>query len=95
MSSRRVWRYQRGNQNSYIEDEQTTQKVKQRSTYKTKDRETGTPLTTGGELRCSGKVSSSCYTSDKPGDKSGMRKGLGSAYDKWNIYVVICDTENP
>jgi len=25
MSSRRVWRYQRGNQNPYIEEEQTTQ----------------------------------------------------------------------
>jgi hypothetical protein len=44
----RVWRYQRGNQNPYIEEEQTTQwpkekvqKDKQRSTkhtYKTKDR---------------------------------------------------------
>ena len=32
--------------------------------YKTKDRVTGTPLKTGGELRCSGRVSScSCSTS--------------------------------
>ena len=63
-----------GNQNSYIEEEQTTQwpkgkvqKDKQRSTkhtYKTKDRETRTPLKTGGELRCSGRVSSSCCTGD-------------------------------
>jgi hypothetical protein len=40
---------------------------KQRSTkhtYKTKDRVTRTPLKTGGELRCSGRVSSSCSTSD-------------------------------
>ena len=47
---RRVWKYQRGNQNPYIEEEQTTQwpkekvqKDKQRSTkhtYKTKDRVT-------------------------------------------------------
>jgi hypothetical protein len=61
-------------QNPYIEEEQTTQwpkekvqKDKQRSTkhpYKTKDRVTWTPLKTGGELRCSGKVSSSCATSD-------------------------------
>jgi hypothetical protein len=46
--TRRVWRYQRGNQSPYIEEEQTTQwpkekvqKDKQRSTnhtYKTKDR---------------------------------------------------------
>ena len=47
-----------GNQNPYIEEEQTTQwgkekvqKYKQRSTkhtYKTKDQETRTPLKTGG-----------------------------------------------
>jgi len=55
---RRVWRYQTGNQNPYIEDEKTTQwptekgqKDKQRSTihtHKTKDRVTRTPLKTGG-----------------------------------------------
>jgi hypothetical protein len=69
----RVWRYQRGNQNPYIEEEQTTQwpkekvqKDKQGSTkhtYTTKDRVTRTPLKTGGELRGSGRVSSSCSTS--------------------------------
>ena len=63
---RKVWRYQRGNQNPYIEDEQTTQwpkgkvqKGKQRSTkhtYKAKDRVTRTSIITGGELRCSGRV---------------------------------------
>jgi hypothetical protein len=62
VSSRRVWRYQRGKQNTYIEEEQTTQlpkekvqKDKQQSTkhtYKTNDRVTKT----GVELRCSGKV---------------------------------------
>ena len=62
-----------GNQNPYIEEEQTTQwpkekaqKDKQRSTkhtYKTKERVTGTPLKTGGERRCSGRVGSSCSTS--------------------------------
>jgi hypothetical protein len=61
-----VWWYQRGNQNPYIEEEQTTQwpkekgqKDKQRSTkhtYKTKDRVTRTLLKTGGDLRCSGRV---------------------------------------
>jgi hypothetical protein len=66
-------RYQSGNQNPYIEEEQTTQwpkekvqKDKQRSTIHTrttKDRETGTPLKTGGELRCSGRLISSCSTS--------------------------------
>jgi len=64
--ARRVLRYQRGNQNPYIEEEQTTQwskekvqKDKQRSTkhtHKTKDRVTRTPLKTGGELRCSRRV---------------------------------------
>jgi hypothetical protein len=62
-----------GNQNPYIEEEQTTQwtkekgqKDKQRSTkhtYKTKDRVTRTPLKTRGERRCSGRLSSSCSTS--------------------------------
>ena len=32
-------------------------------THKTKDRVTGTPLKTGGELMCSRRVSSSCSTS--------------------------------
>jgi hypothetical protein len=59
---RRVWRYQRGNQNPYIEEEQTTQwpkekvqRDKQRSTkhmYKTKDRVTQTSLKIGDEHRC-------------------------------------------
>jgi hypothetical protein len=66
---RRVWRYQKNNQNPYIEEEQTTkwpsdkvQNDKQRSTkhkYKTKDRVTWTPLKTRGELMCSGRESSS------------------------------------
>ena len=41
------------------------QKAKQRSTkhtYKTKDQVTRTPLNTGGELMCSGRVGSSCST---------------------------------
>jgi len=55
---RRVWRYQRGNQNPYIEEKQTTQwpnekvqKDKQRSTkhtHKTKDRVTRTPTKNRG-----------------------------------------------
>jgi hypothetical protein len=54
---KRVWRYHRGNHNSYIEEEQTTQwpkekvqKDKQQATkhtHKTKDRVTRTPLKTG------------------------------------------------
>ena len=70
---RRVWRYQRGNQNPYNEEKHTTQwpkekvqKDKQRYTkytYKTKDRVTRAPLRIGGELRWSGRVSISCSTS--------------------------------
>jgi hypothetical protein len=63
----------KGQSESYIKEEQTTQcpkekvqKDKQRSTkhtYKTKDRVIRTPLKTGGELRCSGRVNSSYSTS--------------------------------
>jgi len=62
-----------GNQNPYIEEEQTTQWPKEKGqknkqgstkhTYKTKDRVTRTSLKTGGELRCSGRVSSFRSTS--------------------------------
>ena len=46
---------------------ENVQREKQRSTkhiYKTKVRETGTPLKTGSEVRCSGRVSCSRSTSD-------------------------------
>jgi hypothetical protein len=62
--------YYPSGQNPYIEEEHTTQwpkekvqKDKQRltkHTYKTTDRVTRTPLKTGGELRCYGRVGSSC-----------------------------------
>ena len=48
-------------------EQKKPQKDKQRSTkhtYKTKDRVTRTPLKTGGELMCSGRVNNSCTTSD-------------------------------
>jgi len=71
-NGRRVWRYQRSNQNPYIEEEQTTQWPKEKTqkdkqrltkhTYKTKDRVTRTPLKTESEFRFSGRVSSSCST---------------------------------
>ena len=60
-SKRRVWWYQRSNQNPYIKEQTTqwpkekVQKDKQRSakhTHKTKDRVTRTPLKIGGEFRC-------------------------------------------
>ena len=66
-----VKRYQRGNQNLYIE-EQTTQwpnkkghNDKQRYkniTHKAKDRVTRAPLEARGELKYSGRESSSCST---------------------------------
>ena len=71
---RRAWRYQRGDQNPYIDEEQRTQrpkkkvqKDKQRSTkhaYETKDRVTWTPPKIRVELGCSGRLSSSWSTSD-------------------------------
>ena len=72
-NERRVWRYQRGNQNLYIKEEDNTMAKRKstkgqtrstKHTHKTKDRVTRTPLITGGELRCSGRVGSSCSTSD-------------------------------
>ena len=54
------------NQNPYIEEEQTTQWSKekvQKDKRKTKDRVARIPLKNGGELRCSGRVRSSCSTS--------------------------------
>ena len=37
-----------------------------KTTQKPKHRTTGTPLKTGGELRCLQRVSSSCFTCDHP-----------------------------
>jgi hypothetical protein len=41
-----------------------SQRKSTKHTYKTKDRVTRTPLKTGGERMCSGRVSSSCSASD-------------------------------
>ena len=75
-------------------------KYKQRSTkhYKEKRRMSDTnPTTTRSELTCSGRVSSTCSTSGtrkccsscKAANKSWMRKGPGSAYDKWKQSLKI------
>jgi hypothetical protein len=72
VNGRRVWRYQRGNQNPYIEEkQQTTQWPKEKvekdkqwftkHTRKTKDRVTWTALRIEGELGCSGRVSSNDF----------------------------------
>ena len=56
------------------------QKDKQRSTkhtHKTKDRVTRTPLKTGGDIRCSGRVSSSSSTSGT------CRVNLGAISNEW------------
>jgi hypothetical protein len=45
--SRRVWRYQRRNQNPYIEEGQTTQQRFTKHTYKTEDRVARTPQKPG------------------------------------------------
>ena len=49
-----------GQQKKYEKDKQGSTK----HTYKTKDRVTRTPLKARDELRCSGRVGSSCSTSD-------------------------------
>jgi hypothetical protein len=92
---RRVWRYQ-----NCISKKNRQHNGKQKYKRKNNDLQrihiTRTPLTIGVELRCSGRVSSSCstscYSSNKPGDMLWMREWPESIYDKWNISVVICDT---
>ena len=69
---RRVWRYQRGDQNSLNKkdrqyndqnkkDKRTNNDL-QNTTQKTKDRATRTKLKTGSKPRCSGRVASCCST---------------------------------
>jgi hypothetical protein len=41
-----------------------TDKQRSNNTQKTKDQPKRTPLKTGGELKCSGRVNSSCSTSE-------------------------------
>jgi hypothetical protein len=63
------------------------QNGKQRSTkytHKTKDRVTRTPLKTGDELRCSGRVRSSCSTSEV-----SIRLGLQSMFLFVRVLPVI------
>jgi hypothetical protein len=77
-NTRRVWRYQReviririskknrqhnGQKKKYKRDKQQSTKY----THTTKDRVTRTPLKTGSELMCSGRVGSLCSTSGTRG----------------------------
>jgi hypothetical protein len=61
---------------SYVQKDKRSTK----HTYKTKDRVTRTPLKTGGELRCSGRVSSSCSTSGTP---------FYNTVHTWNINCML------
>jgi hypothetical protein len=62
--------------------------------YKAKDRVTRTPLKTGGELRCSGRVSCSCYTSGTRRVNLVTNPVIGREWGK-DREVVICDTDIP
>jgi hypothetical protein len=42
-----------------------------------------------------GKIALHIIRHCKPGDKSLMRKGPGSVYDKWKISVIMCNTDIP
>jgi len=87
-----------GNQNPYIEDEQTTQwpkekvqKDKQRTTkntHKTKYGATPTLLKTGDELRCSGRGSSSCSTSGTRRFNLVTHPVISQAWEKDRKYGV-------
>jgi hypothetical protein len=64
----------KGNQNPQIEERQKTQRKKNKrknndkqNIHKIKDLVTLTPLKIGGELRCFGRVRSSCSTSGTRG----------------------------
>jgi hypothetical protein len=63
LDERRVWRYKRNNHICKSKDKRTNNDL-QNTTQKSKDQATWTPLRTGDELRCSGRVYSSCSTSD-------------------------------
>jgi hypothetical protein len=91
---RRVWRYQRGNQNLLIEEWQTrqwqkekVQKDKQRSTkhtYRTKDWVTRTPPKTGGGGRCSSYMEAGapviCF--DSPFPSRNNKSGIPNPYSQ-------------
>ena len=58
----RIWKKNRQHNCQRKKDKERSTK----HTHKTKDRVTRTSLTIGVELICSGRVSSSCFTSDTP-----------------------------
>jgi hypothetical protein len=62
----------------------------QKNTHKTKDRVTQIPLTTGGELGCSGRVRSSCSTIIE----TLLNIPFCPFYFVWSAALDICDTIN-
>jgi hypothetical protein len=56
--------YRRRTDNTMAKGKSTKGQTTINKIYKTKDRVTRTPLKTGGELGCSGRIGSSCSTSD-------------------------------
>ena len=99
---RRVWRYQRGNQNPYIEEKQATQWPKEKAqrgrqrstkhTHKAKNRVTRTPLNTGGELRCSGRISSSCSASETRRVNLATNPVIGHEWGKDRVVLTTSGT---
>ena len=74
------------------------QKDKQRSTkhtHKTEDRVTRTLLKTRDELMCTRRVSSYCSTIDTRRVNLVTKPVISHERGKWNISVVICDTDIP
>ena len=76
----------------------------QNITQKTKDQTTRIPLKTGGELRCSRRVTSSCSTygtcrvtlvTNPVISHERGKAQIVNDYDKQNITVVIWDTDIP
>jgi len=80
----------------------TFKKKRQKQPIKyVQDGATRAPLKTGDELRSFGRARCSCSTSDtrrivllKLQSRWMNEETLGSAY-KWNISIVICDTDIP
>jgi hypothetical protein len=97
---RRVWRYYKGKQNPYIE-EHTTCTMAKRKKYKrtkndlqnihikTKDRVTRTSTKSWGELRCSGRESSSYLISENRCGKVGRVLFLSFL----RILCIVRDTD--
>ena len=59
----RIRKSKKNRHNGKKKNNRRTNNDQQSTTQKTKDRVTRTPIKTGGELRCSGRVGGSCSTS--------------------------------